>query len=356
MRVRGRFARTMLRGTLMIGGVLAAWGVAEATAEEAAFAAGPPRLCTLGDLLDSAVVGGSLSCAASSPADRGPAAIVGGGVGTATPGTTGGIAPPARTSVGISVRVPTGSRLAQVRAPVRRAVDATPSAGVDPVAEAVEPVTRRVVGDAPPVVRETAEAGLLERVGTVVRPVVEPVGTVVRPVVEPVVEALAPTLAPVLELTEPVIGPPAAPSPPAGDPVDDVPAPAEDVPAVTAPATDGGPVPGPPTRRGVMPRLPSSAATTSPATTGEPRSAGAPGAGATEASHPLRQSSPAHTPGVTPAASGSSASNGSAGGWAGTAADTAPGSWTPDLRSQGWCATRCEELADRPRQPDTRPA
>ncbi|MER5336707.1 hypothetical protein [Micromonospora sp. NPDC002717] len=315
----------------------------------------------MGDLLDSAgaVVDGSLSCAASSSADRGSPAIAGVGVGPAVPGKprwaswmpgttsqTGRIAPPAHPEVGISVRAPSGVHLAKVRAPMRRAVDAIPSDGVDPVAEVAEPVTRRVVGDAPPVVREAAEAGLLE-----------PVGAVVRPVVEPVVEALAPALAPVLELTRPIIGPPAAPPPPAGDPADVVPAPAEDVPAATAPTTDeAGPMPVPPMNRGVLPHTPSSVATTSPATTRESTSAGAPGAGATEANHPVRQSSPAHIPGVTPAASGNSAGTNSAGGWTGAAVDPSLGSWTPDLESQGWCATRCEELADRPRQPDTRPA
>ncbi|MFG3422938.1 hypothetical protein [Micromonospora sp. NPDC048063] len=299
--------------------------MAEATAEEPAYAAGPPRLCALGDLLDSAgaIADGSLSCTASSAADRGSPAIVAVGVGPAARG----------------------------KAPV----GAIPSDGVDSVTEVAEPVTRRVVGDAPPAVREAAGAGPLEPVGAVVRPVVEPVGAVVRPVVEPVVEALAPALAPVLELTQPIVGPPVAPRPPAGDPADVVPAPAEDVPAVTAPATDEGPMPVRPMIPGVMPHIPSSAATTSPAT-GESTPAGAPGVGATEASHPIRQSSPAHVPGVTPAASGSSAGNSSAGGWTGTAVGTALGSWAPEPESQGWCASRGEELADRPRQPDTRPA
>jgi hypothetical protein len=338
MRRRGRLARTTLRGMLMIAGVLGAWSAYDAIADEAAYAAEAPCPRILGELLDAAAtsLGSSLSCTPASPAgstvDGVPVRVDGVGSPAAGRSKADRIRPPAGRQPPVSSRAPTGERSATERAPVRQVVDATAAAGMK-VVEAAEPVTRRVVGVESPVLQAPAGAGLLA-----------PVGAVVRPVVQPIVAALVP----VLDLTHPVIGGPTAPQVPAGDPVDVPPAPAEAPPGVTTPAAipaTARPTPWAP----IHPERPPSAPT------GKLAAGGGPASDAAVVSHLLWPAQPAHPPGLTPTTPASTAGNGSAGGWTGNAADTSLRSWTPGPPPQGCCAAQSDELADEPRQPDTRP-
>jgi hypothetical protein len=237
---------------LLVGGVIGTWSAHEAIVDDAAHAVDePPPGIVVGLLHDArAVVDDVLppaSPAGPATVDRGlagtdvvrePAHVTRGNAGTSRP--VHGEPDPA-------ARVPRGDLPAAV-APVRRVVDRVSGAGVAEAVEAVEPVTRPVVGAVAPVTRPVvgAAAPVTRPVAGITAPVVqeiigtgllEPVDAVVRPVASPIVETLAPVLAPVLGVTGPILGAPAGPAAPPGEPVDPLPGPGVAVPDTTAPVT-----------------------------------------------------------------------------------------------------------------------
>jgi hypothetical protein len=329
---RGRLARWTLRGVLLVGGVFGFWGLREAVVDDPAQAVEPARSCIVGDLLnaDGAASGGSLLCAPHPPsrsADEDKRARIDLVVVRVDQ---------RRASVELSVRVPTGEWASSRRVPARHAVGASRAPGVDAVVETAASVARPVVSVPSPVVEEIPETGLLE-----------PVGTVVRPVVEPIVEVLPSTLAPVLGLVQPIIGPPAAPSTPPADAVDVAPAPADGTAGVGTSAAIARPVP---PSLGVSPQDPSPARASD--TAGQQKRS----AKAVERTHVPWPGDPVRSPRSAPGAPASTAGSGSAAVVAGIPADGSLPSWAPDLERVGCYVSGCDKLAGRSPQPDTRPA
>jgi hypothetical protein len=346
MRRRGRrLAQATLRGMLLFGGVIAAWGAFDAALEGPAYAAEEPRQGIIANLLDDAgaVLDGVLS---PPPASPGGSATVGrDSAGTdavcepapATAGTAGTRAPVREPDP--AVRVPS-SELARVVAPVGRVVDQAAGAGVAEAVKAVAPVTRPVVDAAAPVVREIAGTGLLE-----------PVEAVVRPVTEPVLEILGPVLAPVSEVTRPILGQPADPAVPPGEPVEPQPGPVGAVPVTTAPGTNGRTAPMP----AVHPMWPQAAPSGPDRTVPVERwDGGGSAAGAEVSRGPGRGGT--GTGGLTPISSGSATASAAAGAAAASVAEISPHPWTPQLVSQRCHSSRCDMFAGRSPQPGTRPA
>ncbi|MDZ5444355.1 hypothetical protein U2F26_16665 [Micromonospora sp. 4G57] len=328
-----------MRGLLLLGGVLGVWGGYDAIADDAAHAAGPARPCLLRDVLNGAgrLLGAPLPCGPYSltgPAVDEPAARIDGDTAAAPPRSTGATRRPAGTEPGTTVGGPAAER-SEVSAPVRTVVDVSAVADVERVVEATEPVTRPVVGLASPIVRQTAGAGLLE-----------PVGAVVRPVTQPIVEVLGPVVGPVLDLVQPIIGGPAAPPTFPGDPVEFTPTPAGRPPTITSPAAVARPA---------LPIVAIHPKALPPPPTWEPAASGRPSAGTARETALRLPAEPTRSDGLTPASPGSTAGNGPAGGGTG-AADASLRSWTPELEPQGCAVARGATLADRSRQPDTRPA
>ncbi|MFG2058483.1 hypothetical protein ACGFI9_31105 [Micromonospora sp. NPDC048930] len=209
--------------------------------------------------------------------------------------------------------------------------DPTTVADAETAVEAVVTAMRPVVSLASPVVEEVAGTGLLE-----------PVGTVVRPVTEPIVDVLPPALTPVLDLVQPIIGSPAAPStPPAAPPA------ADEAPPAATPTTI---VPPRPPMAAVQPSVPRAARASVTANL-DPRSLKAVGTSQVPWADDL-----AHALGLTMNAPASAAGQGCAAGGTGIAADASPRSWAPDLQPAGGYVTGGEKLAGRSGQPDTRPA
>lgn len=333
MRCPGRLARWTLRGALLIGGVVGLWGFHEAVADDAALAAGPAASCTLGDRLSAGgtLLGSSLGCepfSLTGPAMESAAGRVGGEVTVASRGQLAGLDLP--------VRMPAGQRSAGVQLAVGQVVDPTAAADAETVVEAVASATRPIVGLASPVVEKIAGTGLLE-----------PVGTVVRPVTEPIVDVLPPALAPVLGLAQPIIGSPAAPAMPPTGPAVDAPPSTDEAPPAATPTTIARPVP---PMAAVQPAAPARARTSVTANL-DPRSLKAIGT-----SQAPRAGDLTHALGLTGGVPASGAGHGSAAGGTGIPADASPPSSSPDLQTVGGYVTGCEKLASRSGQPDTRPA
>ncbi|MGK5673390.1 hypothetical protein ACSNOB_11190 [Micromonospora sp. URMC 106] len=340
---------------LLVGGAIGAWSAHEAIVGDAAHAVDEPRPGIVGALLDEAraVVDDVLPPASPSgpaAADGGPAGI--GVVREPAPVTRGnaGAARPGRGERDPAVRVPRGDLPAAV-APARRVVDRVAGAGVAEAVEAVEPVTRPVVGAVAPVTRPVVGAAapvVQEIAGT---GLLDPVDAVVRPVASPIVETLAPVLAPVLGVTGPILGPPADPVVPPGEPVDPQPGPGQAVPVTTIPGATERPV-----RASATTRTHPQAAPPAPRrdVAAGRWSGGEPAAGA--AADLTRD--PGHVDGtgaggLMQGPSGSATSSASSGA---TAVDLSPRPWTPELAS-GYCASsRCGNFVERSPQPDTRPA
>lgn len=370
VRRRGRLARTVLRGLLLVGGAIGAWGTYDALSADAAHAAAAARPCLLGELLDGVgeLLGAPVSC--SPPADDASDDAPDAGA-APRPGTP---RPPART--GPDDPEATRERPAKPAEPVRRgtptpAREAAPA--VEPAAEPATPVTRRGEDAARPGVRKPATAGPLEPVGTALRPATRPVAASLAPVLgptKPVAAALVPvldlaepivgTLTPVLDLAEPVVGaltpvldvvhpivggPDAPRTPPESAAGVRAPASAR-VPAATAPATNVRATPAPP----VGPDAWSSAPTWRPSGAGEAAD------GVAGACHRPPAGDPSHTHHGTPVGCGSSAGNGAAGGWTGAADGALPWAWHPDPAPPGGFASGCDGLFHRSGRPDTRPA
>lgn len=353
MRRRGRrLAQATLRGMLLLGGVIAAWGAHDAILDDPAYALDEPRPGIVGNLLGGAgaVVDGVLP---GTPASPGRSATVD----PSPAGTDAVRAPAPRTEGTAGTRAPAraepdpAGRVAPVDlspavASVRRAVDRTAGPRVARTVEAVAPVTRPVVGAAVPVVEEIAGTGLLE-----------PVDAVVRPVAEPIVETLAPVLAPVFEVTRPILGQPADPAVPAvppGDPVEPQPGPAGAAPVPPIPGATGRSVRVPAV---TAPHPPAAEHTPYRNVTMERRGGGeaAEGAAADVSRGPGRGGGNGPDD-LTPVSSGSAMSSASSSAGTATAADISPHPWLPELVSQRCVSSRCDTFAQRSPRPGTRPA
>ncbi|WNM41375.1 hypothetical protein RMN56_08545 [Micromonospora halotolerans] len=320
----------MLRGALLCGGFVGAWGLHDAVAPDAAQAAEPARPCVLADLLDDtrALVGQSVVAPLRLPA---PSSTGSGGVDTGSGGVdTGGgpaAADPGRpTADGRRVRPATVAP-----SPVERAG----------VAEVIAPVTRSVVDLASPVVEAVAPARLLE-----------PVTDVVRPVTEPIADLLPPVLAPVLDLTEPILGPPGAPPTPPEDPIAPTPAPAGQTPAAGTPAVSTRPATPAVVR-------PAKAASPRPASRSAGRHEVSPGPAEVRMPPPGKSApAPGETP-LTPTAPtppATTAGSGAGTGGPGIPAEGSARAWDPELRLLGYDRGRGDALVNRANPPDPRPA
>ncbi|MEW2382702.1 hypothetical protein AB0873_11540 [Micromonospora sp. NPDC047707] len=310
---------------LLVGGVFGVWGLREAVVDQQAHAAEPTRLCVLGDLLDAevTVLGGTLTCVTPQPS-RAPV----------EDGPTRVEDEPAR-----AADTPARADVVLPDADQPLLNDARTRDGVDAVVAAAASVVRPVVGLASPAVEEVAGTGVVEPVGTVVRPVAEPIVDVLPPV-------LTPVLAPVLDLAQPILGPPATPASPPTDPVEIAPAPAGDAPAAGAPGTGSHPA---------APHLTVSPAGPAPASAAAAHQGATAEAGRT-AQVPPRQHDASHPPGPASDAPASTAASSSAAVGTGEPADATARSWTPDLTRAGHHIRCCATLASRSPQPDTGPA
>ncbi|MFG2103409.1 hypothetical protein ACGFJ5_22735 [Micromonospora echinaurantiaca] len=305
----------MLRGLLLVGGALGAWGAYDAVADEPAYAAGSSGPCLLGELIDGVRtnLGSPLSCAptdgpngdeAAEPAAREPAAEPGAGKGTRHSGTDQAPAWIGR-----------GAPPTEQRAGGMPSADAPALRPTKPILETLDPV----LGPTTPI---GSALGLAE-------PVVETLEPVLG-LVEPVVDALAP----VLDVAQP------SPGGPTGDRT-----PPESVGGVRSPATTPPPVTAAPTGTAhaapaapVDPHGRWSGSTFRPP--GDDRST----AGDAEA---IRHRPPAGDPGRahhgTPAGCGVPEGALS---WA----------WHPELWPLGGQPARSDKLTHRASRPDTRPA
>ncbi|WP_146604022.1 hypothetical protein [Micromonospora deserti] len=338
MRRHDRLARATLRGIFLIGGVLGAWGVYDAIAGDGAHAAAAPRACLVDELLDGigTLLGSSLSCTprpASGPVvGDGPSRLDKTAQTTPAPKPRDDARSPARTEPGPVVRV-LGPRPTTVPTPARRVAGTSAAADVGDVVAAIRPVTREVVDLASPVPAVSAEAELLE-----------PVGAVVRPAAQPVAVVLAPVLDPVLDLARPILGPPAAPRIPPGGPTLVAATPAGPGTAATGSATGTRVASAPPVV--TTPIAP-------PAW--DPAAGGEPAAGSAAPIVPWNaERGSGHGP--MPGGPGCTAGNSQTGGGTGATDDAWLSARAPELLRRGWYGVRAGKLADRCRQPETRPA
>lgn len=335
----GRFAHATVRGMLLLGGLVAAWGAYEAIMDVPAYAVDKPRPSLVGSLLDDAdaLVDGVLSPPPAGPVtvdramDEAEARCASA---SASPATTGTPAA-ARAEAVSAVRVPPSDR-SPAATPLPRVTDRAADTGLARAVGTVVPVTRPVLDAATPAVQGIAGAGTLE-----------PVGAVVRPVAEPIVEALSPIQAPVLEVTRPIIGQPADPVVPPSEPQSG---------SVEAPRTIPGTghsarasTVGPTHPHAAPPELHGSASM-------ERWSGGEPEGAPADASRGQGRTGGTPAGGLTPAASGSANSSSSSGAGTPTAADVSPHTWMPDLVAQRCASSRWAAFTERSPQPDTRPA
>jgi hypothetical protein len=216
MQCRGRrVAEAMLRGVLLIGGVVGAWAVYNAVAADAAYANDRPCPSVIGGLLDTVGVvdavlplsslstDGQTTTWVLAPAGSDDAGSAEADKATvAEPGRWASRPGPARTAVKARASVaPTPS------ASVRRAVGASTGGVVAPVATLVEPVMRPVVDTVAPAVGAST-GGVVAPVATLVEPVMRPVVATVAPAVGEVTGAglLAPVVAGVVSVAQPIVG------------------------------------------------------------------------------------------------------------------------------------------------------
>jgi hypothetical protein len=205
----------MLRGVLLIGGVVGAWAVYNAVAADAAYANDRPCPSVIGGLLNTVGVvdavlplsslstDGQTTTWVLAPAGSDDAGSAEADKATvAEPGRWASRPGPARTAVKARASVaPTPS------ASVRRAVGETTSGVVAPVATLVEPVMRPVVDTVAPAVGEVTGAGLLAPVVAGVVSVAQPIVGAVRPALDPVLDAVRPMAGPLVDVVFPAVEP-----------------------------------------------------------------------------------------------------------------------------------------------------
>ncbi|WP_146228010.1 hypothetical protein [Micromonospora sp. S4605] len=416
MRRRGRLARTMLRGLLLVGGALGAWGAYDAVADEPAYAAGSSGPCLPGELIDGVrtILGSPLSCAptagpnggeAAEPAAREPAAEPGAGKGTRHSGTDqapawiGRGAPPTEQRAGgmpsADAPAPAGRGAATPARDASRADSSTaPGQSPDPVRPGKGTPTTVGPGGPASALRPPARPDAAPPAPGPPEPAPDPLAPALRPT-KPILETLDPALRPAkpnLETLDPVLGPttPIGQALGLAEPVVETLEPVlglvEPVVDALAPVLDvAQPSPGGPTG----PRTPpaSVGGVRSPATTPPPVTAAPPGtAHATPAApvdprgrwsgstfrpsggdrsaagdaEAIRHRPPAGDPGHahhgTPAGCGSTAGHSAAGCWSGITEGALSWAWHPELWPLGGQPARSDKLTHRASRPDTRPA
>lgn len=199
----GRWTRVALRLGLLLGGVLAAWGVHEAAATPAAHAADRPPAAPVDAAVD--LLTGVLRPILSTTAPPAPEGL--------TDHTAPGIPPSAADRQPAADRPP--ARPAnQVTSPPPRPVQVAtpkPAAVNRPAIRAGDGEVLAPVGDVLRPVMEPVRAGVFTPVSEVLRPVAAPVRAgVLAPVahsLSPVTQSLAPILSPVMRELEPVLEP-----------------------------------------------------------------------------------------------------------------------------------------------------
>lgn len=393
VRRRGRLARTMLRGLLLVGGAFGAWSAYGAVADEPAYAAGASGQCLLGELVDGVgrLLGAPLSCAPSAvpngdeaadgtrhsgngqpsagvllpaaPAPPGDQRAAGAPPAPArdVPPADEAAVPPRRDAGKPDERAPAtagpGSPASASRPPTRQpaAPPAPPPANPAPDAPTPAPGPAKPIPQSPAPALGPAKP-ILKGLGPALGPaspigqVLDPVLDLAKPVVgalEPVLDLAAPVvdvLAPVLDVAQPAPGAPAGPRTPPGSGAGvrsplTAPPPATSAPAGTTHATA---LVAPDTRWH--------------ASISRPSAGDQPADGDADPGRHRPEGDPGHAAPGTPGGCGSTAGSATAGGPSGAAEGALPWAWHPELWPLGGHPARSDELSHRASRPDTRPA